>query len=118
MARITKKLFKDAAADSGGVQSIVAQRLEVSRQSVSVYIKKHEDMKAVLELERERIIDKAESELFKAADRGEKWAIDKILRTIGKNRGYIEKQELEITEKLSSLTKEEREEEIKRLLGK
>ena len=52
-------------------------------------------MKDLLEKEREKVIDKAEHKLFEAADKGEKWAIERILRTIGKYRGYGDYQEID-----------------------
>ena len=95
MAKINIKNFTEAANGSGGIQAIVAAKLKVSRTAISYFIRRIPKMKELLEKEREKIIDKAESELFKAADNGEKWAIERILKTIGKDRGYTEKIEIE-----------------------
>lgn len=94
MTKISDKTFKTAVKDSGGVQSVVAQRLNVERATITYFIQKNNWARELLEFEREKIIDLAENKLFVAADKGEKWAIDKILSTIGKNRGYIERQEV------------------------
>ena len=100
MTKITKKLFKDCIQGSGGIQSVVAAKLKVDRAAVHRYIRKQPDMGELLEREREKVIDKAESELFKAADKGEKWAIERILRTIGKGRGYGDYQQIDHGERL------------------
>ncbi len=94
MTKITKKLFKEATKGSGGIQAVVAQKLSVDRSAINRYINKHSDMKEVLEKEREKVIDKAEHKLFEAADKGQKWAIERILKTIGRNRGYGDHQEI------------------------
>jgi len=94
MTKFNQKDFKESIKGSGGIQSVVAQKLGVSRGRISQYIQKYPIMKELLEKEREKVIDKAENELFKAADNGEKWAIERILRTIGKGRGYGDYQQI------------------------
>lgn len=95
MTKINQKLFKQAIKGSGGIQSVIAERLKISRGRTSQYIKKYPKFKKLLDIEREKVIDIAESELFKALNNGEKWAINKILKTIGAKRGYIEIQKIE-----------------------
>ncbi len=84
-----------AAEGSGGIQAVISKKLNVDRAAVSRYIVKNPDMKEFLEKEREKIIDLAENKLFKAADNGEKWAIERILKTIGRSRGYSEHLEID-----------------------
>jgi hypothetical protein len=36
----------------------------------------------------------AEAKLMQAVDKGEQWAITMILRTLGRERGYVERQEV------------------------
>ena len=90
-----QKDFIKATEGSGGIQSVVATKLKISRQAVNQYIGKYPKMKELLEKEREKIIDLAENKLFKAADNGEKWAIERILKTIGRSRGYSEHLEID-----------------------
>ena len=47
--------------------------------------------------ERGKVVDTAESGLFEALDGREAWAIQFTLRTIGKDRGYVERQEVDQT---------------------
>ena len=46
-----------------------------------------------IEAARESMLDTAEFKLGEALDKGEAWAICFTLKTIGKNRGYVERQE-------------------------
>jgi hypothetical protein len=47
--------------------------------------------------ERGKIVDVAESKLFGYVEGGEAWAIQFALRNLGKDRGYVERQEVEQT---------------------
>ena len=99
MAKLNKKIFKNALSGSYGVQAVIAKKLNLSRSTITKFLNKHPNMKILCVQEREKIIDVAENRLFKAANNGDKWAIDKIISTIGKGRGYIETQEQSIEHK-------------------
>ena len=93
MTKLSIKKFKIALPGSHGVQALIAKKCGVERSTITNFLDKHPEMRKLCLLEREKIIDVSENRLFKAADNGEKWAIDKILSTIGKGRGYITSQE-------------------------
>ncbi|MCP6727461.1 MAG: hypothetical protein KJI69_05630 [Patescibacteria group bacterium] len=95
MTKISKKKFIEAAKGTGGVQAVVAKKMGVERATVSIYVKKNPWAEEILETEREKIIDLAERKLFLAADNDEKWAIERILRTLGKSRGYGDYQQID-----------------------
>lgn len=42
---------------------------------------------------RERLLDLAEEKLVAAIERQEPWAVSLVLKTLGKERGYVERQE-------------------------
>jgi len=83
---------------SGGNQSIISQRMSVSRSAVSMYLSNNKDMKELCEQEGERIIDVSENVLDndivknKSVDSA-KWKLSNSKR--GKNRGYGFKLETE-----------------------
>ncbi len=123
IARISKVSFQKALKNSGGNQARIAEKLEVSRQAVNLFLNKHSDMRALLEHEMEMVIDVAEDNidsdiLVNRNVETSKWKLTNSKR--GKARGYGQKQEVAIETNLSTtaLTKEERQAEIKRLLGK
>ena len=97
MGKIKKKEFIKAVAGSGGVITSIAVKLGVERLTVYKYIRKegNEWTNEHLTQAREKFIDIAEGALMsnvKAKDMG---AIKFTLSTIGKNRGYVPKQEVE-----------------------
>lgn len=119
MTKITAARFKKALPGSYGVRSVIAKKLDVTRAAITMFLKRNPACKKLCDTEREKIIDVAENRLFAAANAGEKWAVEKILKTIGKSRGFDEKQEVEITGTIpNSLTNEQLESEIQRLLKK
>ena len=99
MTRITQKTFKAALIDSGGNQSTIAQKIGVTRGAVNIYLTKNPNMRELLEIEAERIIDVAENVIDhdivtnKNID-SSKWKLTNSKR--GKARGYGVKQEFDI----------------------
>jgi hypothetical protein len=75
--------------------SLAARRLGVSRVTIYNYIKRYKKVKEAHEEFREQAIDNAESALQRAVLNGEGWAVCFTLKTLGKSRGYIERQEIE-----------------------
>ena len=74
--------------------SAAARFLNCSRNTISRYIDTYPTVKAVYEEERETLIDFAENQLFKQVQDGNITAIIFTLKTIGKSRGYVERQEV------------------------
>jgi len=99
MARITKSKFKEACKGSGGVQTVIAKAIGVTRQAIGLYLKKNPDLRKFLDEEGEKIIDVAEHNINKKIVEGDvdvsQWALTN--RKKGKIRGYGFKQEIEQT---------------------
>jgi len=85
---------EEAIKKAGGFISIAARTLGVTRQAIWKRVKKSARLKEAIDDIEEKYLDLAESELVKAIDGGERWAITFYLRTKGKKRGYVEGQEL------------------------
>ena len=100
MAKINFKTFQEALKGSGGNQSIIAKKLQVTRGAVCIFLGKNPKMRKLLDLEAERIIDVAEN-LIDSDITNEKnidsakWKLLNSKR--GKNRGYGPKVEQELT---------------------
>lgn len=98
MARITKKTFREALVNSGGNQARIAEKLEVTRQGVGIFLKRNPDMRIELEEEADRLVDWAEDNVgidvmvHKDID-SSKWLLKNSKR--GKSRGWGEKQQIE-----------------------
>lgn len=92
--RLTKESVETALRETKGMISLAAKRLGCSRETVYDYIKKYPSVATAIHDEREATLDMAELALFKAIQNGEAWAIAMTLKTIGKQRGYVERQEV------------------------
>jgi len=84
----------EAIRGKHGNMSAAARFLNCSRNTVARYIELYPTVKAVADEERETLIDFAENQLFKQVQDGNITAIIFTLKTIGKHRGYVERQEV------------------------
>jgi hypothetical protein len=82
------------AQTSGGVVVTIAKRLGVERQTVYSYMKKWVSVNQAVEDEREAMLDMAEGALYKLVSKGNPTGIIFLLKTRGKERGYVERQEV------------------------
>ena len=78
-----------------GNQTLVAKTLGVSRQSIWKWCKDDPELQAALDQSRETMLDNAESKLYSNALNGDTTSLIFFLKTQGKRRGYIEKQQIE-----------------------
>jgi len=84
----------EALREKHGNLSAAARYLGCSRNTIARYIENYPTVKAVYDEERETLIDFAENQLFQQVKDGNITAIIFTLKTIGKHRGYVERQEL------------------------
>ena len=84
----------EALREKHGNMSAAARFLNCSRNTISRYIEQYPTVKVVADEERETLIDFAENQLFKQVQDGNITAIIFTLKTIGKSRGYVERQEV------------------------
>jgi AcrR family transcriptional regulator len=76
-----------------GNMTMVAKALGVHRTTVWRFKNKHQTVADAFEEARETMIDNVESRLYASALKGEGWAVCFFLKTQGKGRGYVERQE-------------------------
>lgn len=84
----------DALTKSKGIVSQAAKMLGCSRVTIYKYIKEYATVQQAVEDARESIIDFAEVKLYEQINEGNMTAIIFFLKTIGRNRGYVERQEV------------------------
>ena len=94
MSRKSKKAIIEAIKDSGGIMSTIARRLGVTWHTADSWVKQYDETKQALQDERETILDLAESTLFRNIKDGNSQDAKWLLSTMGKNRGYNERQEI------------------------
>jgi hypothetical protein len=88
-----KSDIKKAIEGSGGYISEIARRLKCDWHTANKYIKEFE-LSEDLIVEDEKATDRAEIKLMQAIEDGEIAAIIFRLKTKGKKRGYVERQEV------------------------
>lgn len=90
----SQKQIIDALVDSKGLIFVAAKAVGCHPATIYDYAQKFPAVQETIETERGALTDKAESRLFDAIEKGEAWAICFYLKTQGKSRGYVERQEL------------------------
>jgi len=91
---IIKKDLELAIDKQGGLITYIANSMGFSRQAIHKAIKRFK-LEDKLQEARDKVLDLAESKLIEEIQNGNLLAIIFYLKTIGKKRGYIQKQELE-----------------------
>jgi hypothetical protein len=96
-SKTTDKQIVEAIKGTGGIVSIVARRLGCDWHTADKYCKRNETTIQAIEDEKESLLDLAESTIGKSIQDGDVQTSKWLLMTIGKKRGYSEKQEMEIS---------------------
>ena len=91
--RFTVAEAREALLQTRGAVCLAADRLGVDPSALSHRMKRYPELYEVADSFRQRRTDKAELQLEKAIDRGDLKAVLFQLRTQGKDRGYVERQE-------------------------
>lgn len=96
MRKPPKKIILDAIRVTGGNVSAAANKLACSRRALYVWMNSDPELKQAREDAEESLLDMAEGKLYTAVKEGDMTAIIFTLKTKGKKRGYVERQEIEI----------------------
>jgi DNA-binding XRE family transcriptional regulator len=94
----TAKEIIAAIENTGGIKQRIAEKLGIHRHTLYKYEKQYPSVAQALKMEVEKIIDKAESNVFKSIQEGDIEDSWKLLRYRGKDRGYVEKSEHKVDE--------------------
>ena len=89
-----KKVIGTLTAARGNV-SLASEKLGVNRRTIHRHMKKNPALRQVVEDCREQVLDRAEENIFEAAEKGDLAACRFILTTLGKARGYSTRKEIE-----------------------
>jgi len=83
----------EALEKARGLRTQAARILGCHPVTVDVYAKRYASVKQALRYEREKFIDAAEAALYSSVISKEPWAVTFTLATIGKDRGYVRREE-------------------------
>ena len=78
-----------------GCVYLAAESLGLWPSAVYARIAKSPELRELLDLYDGRLVDLAELKLQQAVRDGERWAVQFLLKTKGRSRGYVERQEVE-----------------------
>lgn len=92
--KLTVENVITAIRKNRGILSMAAKDLGCVRQTLHNYANRYPTVKQAIEDERESLLDLAEGSLFEQVRKGNVTAIIFTLKTLGKCRGYVERQEL------------------------
>ncbi len=91
--RYTRDQVVNALEECKGMIYLAARRLGCHPNTVSNYMRRYPAVRDVVTAKRGEMVDTAEIALHKAIQGGEGWAVCFTLKTLGKERGYVERQE-------------------------
>ena len=94
-----KKAMVEALTKALGVVKMACESCGISRQTHYNWLKDDPAYKAACDNMPEVVLDFAEHHLHKLISQGNAAATIFILKTKGKGRGYVERQEIEVAEK-------------------
>jgi len=95
--RYTREQVVAALEKTKGMVFLAAKILGCSHVTVYNYAKRYKSVQQAIDANRGKVVDTAELKLYDAILAGEHWAVAFALRTIGRDRGYVEKQALDVT---------------------
>jgi len=87
----------EALRKARGIKAVAAKLLGCDRHTVDNYITRHPTVARAYEEQRQTIVDIAEGQLVKKLDAGEWPAVRYTLSTLGRDRGYVERVEQQVT---------------------
>jgi len=87
----------EAIKGSAGIISTIAKRLEIEWHTAETRIQKYPEALKAFADEREGILDMAEATILTSIKQGDTGSAKWLLSTIGRKRGFTEKQEIEIS---------------------
>ena len=93
---ILKKAMLEALEKSLGVVTSACKTVDISRETHYRWLREDANYKAAVEALSDVAIDFAESQLHKQIKDGNSTATIFFLKTKGKKRGYVERQEVDV----------------------
>jgi len=95
MKRPAKEVVIAALEKAYGNKTVAAKSLQTSRNSLDIWIKSYKITQDEIQTYRDLALDIAEYKLIQAINEGRTAELIFFLKTQGKSRGYVERQEVE-----------------------
>lgn len=101
----TTEQFIKAIPGTGGIITTIAKKVGCDWYTAKKFITQYATVQTAYQAERETVKDHVENALIIEAKEGESWAVKYYLSTQAKDRGYAERQEIDLTSDGESLGK-------------
>lgn len=111
-----KKLMIEVLENQMGNVTVACKQVGISRETHYKWLKEDPKYKKATEDIVYQLKDFFENALLKLVKQGNPMIVWNVNKTKNRDRGYYDKQEIEYTGNIALFTKEERQEEIRRLL--
>lgn len=92
--RIPTDRIIECLREVNGLISLAAKRVPCSPTTIRERARRVQAVRQVIDECRGELVDLGELALRKAVLAGEPWAVALVLKTLGKDRGYVERQEV------------------------
>jgi len=92
--RVPTERIIECLRETNGLVSLAAKRVPCSQSTINTRRKRVKAVEDVIRECRGELVDFGELALRRAVVAGEPWAVGLVLKTLGKDRGYIERQEI------------------------
>jgi hypothetical protein len=89
--RVDDEKLKQALQESNGNISHAARVMGISRNAIHQHVNANSELKQILDDSRQTMLDEAENALLSAVREKQGWAVCFTLKTIGQERGYVER---------------------------
>ena len=92
-SHLTAEAVIAALVETKGLVASAARKLGCKRQTIYNWAKRNKQVRETIDAQRAQFVDAAELALMTAVAKGEPWAVKFTLSTLGKDRGYVQRQE-------------------------
>jgi hypothetical protein len=92
--RIPTERIIECLRETNGLVSLAAKRVPCSISTINARRKRVKAVEDVVRECRDELVDYGELALRRAVVAGEPWAVALVLKTLGRGRGYVERQEM------------------------
>ena len=91
--QITDEQIIKALQETNGLVSLAARKLDCTPQLIHDRVKAMSLLQQTIDASREELVDLAEAVLKSAVMNREPWAVKMVLTTLGRQRGYTDRQD-------------------------
>lgn len=92
--KFSNQQIVDAVSSVNGMVYLAARKLGCNPQTIYNRMAKSPTIREAVDNARGELIDISEQKLRGSVMNGEPWAVAMVLKTLGKSRGYVERQEV------------------------